>query len=74
MDTLFSAVYPAQWSSAAAPELHDELARCKAAGFKLLTVCPSADSLETDIMPLAKALIAYFKKFSEHPARRRKTR
>lgn len=69
MDTLFSAVYPTQWSSAAAPELHDELARCKAAGFKVLAVCPSADSLETDIKPLAQALMAYYKQFSEHPDR-----
>jgi membrane dipeptidase len=40
MDTLFSGVWPSQWSDPSAPEFHDEMDRCKAAGFKVLAACP----------------------------------
>ena len=33
IDTLFSALWPSQWSSPEAPEFHDEMDRCKAAGY-----------------------------------------
>jgi len=33
----------------------------------VIVACPSADSLETDIKPLAQAAMFYFNKISEHP-------
>ena len=67
MDTLFSGVWPVQWSSPEAPEFHDEMARCKAAGFKVLAACPSADALDNDIKPFVKAAMFYLYKISEQP-------
>ncbi|MCA0938466.1 dipeptidase [Salipiger pacificus] len=67
MDTLFSGIWPDQWSSPEAPEFHDEMARCKAAGFKVLAACPSADSLDASIRGVAGALIFYLNKISERP-------
>lgn len=69
MDTLFSGVWPSQWSSPQAPEFHDEMARCKAAGFKVLAACPSVDSLDPSIKGVAQALMFYLNKISEHPDR-----
>lgn len=69
MDTLFSGVWPSQWSSPQAPEFHDEMARCKAAGFKVLACCPSADSLDSSIKGVAQALMFYLNKIAEHPDR-----
>ena len=51
MDSLVSGVWPTQWSSPEAPEFHDEMDRCIAAGFKVLAACPSADALETSTEP-----------------------
>lgn len=67
MDTLFSATWPAQWSSREAPEFHDEMDRCIDAGFKVLAICPSADAMDSSIAAIAKALQFYLKKISEHP-------
>lgn len=67
MDTLFSGVWPDQWSSPEAPEFHDEMERCKAAGFKVLATCPSADSLDASIRGVSKALMFYLNKISERP-------
>lgn len=67
MDTLFSGIWPDQWSSPEAPEFHDEMARCKAAGFKVLAACPSADSLDASIRGVAGSLIFYLNKISERP-------
>ena len=67
MDTLFSGTWPEQWSSREAPELHDEMDRCIAAGFKVLGLCPSADALSDDIAPFVNALQFYIKKLNERP-------
>jgi len=67
MDTLFSGVWPSQWSSPEAPEFHDEMDRCKAAGFKVLAACPSADSMDSSIKGVAQALMFYLNKISEKP-------
>lgn len=67
MDTLFSGVWPNQWSSPEAPEFHDEMDRCKAAGFKVLAACPSADSLDASIKGVAQALMFYLNKINERP-------
>lgn len=67
MDTLFSGTFPEQWSSPEAPEFHDEMDRCIAAGFKVLAMCPSADALADDIKPFVNALQFYLKKLNERP-------
>lgn len=67
MDTLFSGVWPSQWSSPQAPEFHEEMDRCKAAGFKVLAACPSADSMDSSIRGVAQALMFYLNKISERP-------
>ena len=67
MDSLFSGVWPVQWSSPEAAEFHDEMDRCKAAGFKVLAACPSADSLDTSVGATVKALEFYLKKINERP-------
>ncbi len=54
IDTLFSGLYPSQWSSPEAPEFHDEMDKCKAAGFKVLAACPSADSLDASVEGIMK--------------------
>ncbi len=69
MDSLFSAVWPVQWSNPEAPEFHDVMARCKNAGLKALARCPSADSLASSTQAIAKALEFYLKKMREHPER-----
>ncbi len=67
MDTLWSGIWPDQWSSPEAPEFHDEMDRCKAAGFKVLALCPTADSLDASIRNVAKALMFYLNKINERP-------
>ena len=67
MDSLFSGVWPSQWSSPEAPEFHDEMDRCKAAGFKVLAACPSADSMDSSIKGVAQSLMFYLNKISERP-------
>ena len=67
MDSLFSATWPTQWSSEEAPEFHDEMDRCVAAGFKVLAICPSADSMDSSMEGIMKALLFYLKKISERP-------
>lgn len=67
MDTLFSGVWPTQWDSAEAPEFHEEMDRCKAAGFKVLAACPSADSMDSSVRGVAQALMFYLNKISERP-------
>ncbi len=67
MDTLWSGVWPNQWSSPEAPEFHDEMDRCSAAGFKVLALCPSADSLDASIKGVAQALMFYLNKINERP-------
>lgn len=69
MDTLWSGVWPIQWSSPQAPEFHDEMDRCKAAGFKVLACCPSADSLDSSINGITQSLLFYLNKISERPER-----
>jgi membrane dipeptidase len=41
--------------------------RCKAAGFKVLACCPSADSLDASIKGVAQSLMFYLNKISEKP-------
>ena len=67
IDTLFSGTWPEQWSTPEAPEFHDEMDRCIAAGFKILGVCPSADALNTSAAASMKALQFYLKKINERP-------
>jgi len=67
IDSLWSGVFPSQWSSPAAPEFQDEMDRCKAAGFKVLAACPSADSMDSSIKGVAESLMFYLHKISERP-------
>lgn len=67
IDTLFSALWPSQWSSPEAPEFHDEMDRCKAAGFKVLAACPSADSLDGSVEGIMKGTEFYLSKMNERP-------
>lgn len=67
IDSLFSGVWPAQWSSQEAPEFHNEMDKCIAAGFKVLACCPSADALGTSTEPLMQAAEFYLKKINERP-------
>lgn len=69
MDSLFSALWPSQWSGPAAPEFHDVMDKCHAAGFKALACCPSADSLDASTQGIANALEFYLKKMRERPER-----
>ena len=69
MDTLFSGVWPEQWSSPAAPEFHDEMDRCIEAGFKVLGCCPSADGAGSSVPDIVMAAEFYFKKINERPDR-----
>ena len=43
IDTLFSGVVPIQWSTPQAPEFHDEMDKVKAAGFKAIAGCTTAN-------------------------------
>jgi len=67
MDTLWSGIWPDQYSGPEAPEFHDEMDRCKAAGFNVLAACPSADSLDASIKGVARALMFYLNKINERP-------
>lgn len=67
IDSLFSGVWPTQWSSPEAPEFHETMDRLKAAGFKAIAACPSADALDTSLGGIAKSLQFYLKKISERP-------
>ncbi|NER97260.1 MAG: hypothetical protein F6J86_26015, partial [Symploca sp. SIO1B1] len=49
IETLFSGIWPDQWSSPEAPEFHDEMDRIMAAGIKVIAACPSADSLDSSV-------------------------
>ena len=69
MDTLFSGVWPEQWSSPAAPEYHDEMDRCIEAGIKVLGCCPSADGAGSSVPDIVMAAEFYFKKINERPDR-----
>ncbi|PQP35604.1 hypothetical protein C6A37_01750 [Desulfobacteraceae bacterium SEEP-SAG9] len=67
IDTLFSGVWPSQWASPEAPEFHDEMDRCKAAGFKVLAACPTVDSLDASVEAIIKGAEFYLKKMNERP-------
>ncbi len=67
IDTLYSGNWPEQWSSAEAPEFHDQMDRCIAVGMKVMGVCPSADALNTSASVSLKALQFYLKKINERP-------
>lgn len=67
MDSLFSGIWPTQWSGPDAPEFHDTLDKLRDAGFKAIAACPSADALDTSIGGIAKSLIGYLKKINERP-------
>jgi len=67
IDTLFSATWPVQWSSAEAPEFHDEMDRVIAGGVKVTALCPSADSLNPAASVTLKALQFFLKKLNERP-------
>jgi membrane dipeptidase len=69
MDSLFSGVWPMQWSRPEAPEFHDEMDRCKEAGFKVLAACPSTDSADASMLGIVKAVEFYLKKLNERPAK-----
>ncbi len=67
MDSLFSGVWPTQWSTPAAPEFHGVMDQLRAAGFKAIAACPSADALDTSLGGIAKSLQFYLSKINEHP-------
>lgn len=67
LDTLFSGVWPEQWSSPEAPEFHDEMDKLMAAGFKTIGYCPSADGLGPSMTQIMKAAQFVFKKINERP-------
>ncbi len=67
IDTLFSGLWPSQWSSPKAPEFHDEMDKCKAAGFNVLAACPSADSLDASVEGIMKGAQFYLSKMKERP-------
>lgn len=67
IDTLWSGVWPSQWASPEAPEFHDEMDRCKAAGFKVLAACPTVDSLDASVEAIIKGAEFYLKKMNERP-------
>jgi membrane dipeptidase len=67
MDSLFSGVWPEQWSSPEAPEFPQYIDACKAAGFKVLGACPSADSAGGTFQQILKAYQFYLRKLNEHP-------
>lgn len=69
MDSLLSGVWPSQWSSAEAPELHAEMDHCQAAGFKVLACFPSADSMDSSIKGVGQAQMFYLNKLSEQPGK-----
>ena len=67
MDTLFSGVVPIQWTTPEAPEFHDVMDKVKAAGFKTIAGCPSADAADTSLSGTLKSLQLYLKKINERP-------
>ena len=67
IDTLWSGVWPSQWDSPEAPEFHDQMDKCKAAGFKVLAACPTVDSLDASVEAIIKGAEFYFKKMNERP-------
>ena len=67
MDTLFSGVVPIQWTTPEAPEFHDVMDKVKAAGFKTIAGCPSADAADTSLSRTLKSLQLYLKKINERP-------
>ena len=67
VDTLWSGVWPSQWDSPEAPEFHDQMDKCKAAGFKVLAACPTVDSLDASVEAIIKGAEFYLKKMNERP-------
>jgi len=67
MDTLFFGVVPIQWTTPEAPEFHDVMDKVKAAGFKTIGACPSADAADTSLRGTLKSLQLYLKKINERP-------
>ena len=67
LDTLWSGVWPSQWDSPEAPEFHDQMDKCKAAGFKVLAACPTVDSLDASVEAIIKGAEFYLKKMNERP-------
>jgi membrane dipeptidase len=67
IDTLFSGVVPIQWSTPQAPEFHDEMDKIKAAGFKTIGACTTADALGASFVETMKAFELYLAKFHERP-------
>lgn len=67
IDSLFSGVWPSQWSSPEAPEFHDIMDQVKAAGFTAIAACPSADALDSSFVAFAKSAQFYIRKINERP-------
>lgn len=67
IDSLFSGVWPSQWSSPEAPEFHDIMDEVKAAGFTAIAACPSADALDSSFVAFAKSAQFYIRKINERP-------
>ncbi|NEQ67265.1 MAG: hypothetical protein F6K21_17510 [Symploca sp. SIO2D2] len=67
IETLFSGIWPDQWSSPEAPEFHDEMDRIMAAGIKVIAACPSADSLDSSVAGILKSVMFYLHQISERP-------
>jgi membrane dipeptidase len=67
IDTLFSGVWPDQWSSHEGPKFHEEMDQCKAAGFKVIAACSTVDSLDASVEAIIKGVEFYLKKMNERP-------
>lgn len=69
IDTLYSGIWPTQWSSPQAPEFHHEMDRLIEAGFKAIAACTAADGAGTSLTGVMQATQFYLKKITERPDR-----
>ncbi len=69
IDTLYSGIWPTQWSSPQAPEFHHEMDRLIEAGFKAIAACTAADGAGTSLTGVMQATQFYLKKINERPDR-----
>ena len=67
IDTLFSGVVPIQWKAPDAPEFHEEMDKVRAAGFKFIAGCTSADAADTSLAGAMKSLQGWLNRINERP-------
>ena len=58
---------PIQWTEPNAPELHDEMDRLIAAGFKAIAACPSADAVSSSVKGALDCLQVWTMRINERP-------